>query len=351
MVIYKSTCVFLCWRMSKKNLLVGLVSAIRIEFKLLDLQSWRFKQTMKLLIAGASGLVGQALVNSLKAQEEISVLGRSLSHLKTIFPEDVHYCTWDSLESEDAHSYDALINLCGKNIADSRWTAAVKKELISSRVDTSKVLIDWAAQQKAKPHFYCANAIGIYGMQDKGDQGVYTEDTPVAFDAPPDFLSEIGVRWQRAAEAAEAFGMKVTITRFAVVLKKDEGMLKKLSPAYKFGLGSIIGDGQQVLSWVHIDDVVGAYKFLLSHPELTGAYNICAPDPVAQKDFARLFAQALHRPLFLRTPQWVIRLLFGEMGNSLINQGQRVAGKKIIEAGYRFQYPDLKAALEQEFRS
>lgn len=305
---------------------------------------------MNVLIAGASGFIGRELVNTLQAKHRITVLGRKKTKLQSCFAKSVEIANWDDLSNLNAKNFDGIINLCGHNIAASRWSEAVKKELIDSRVRSIQTLSNWLIKQEAKPHFICANAVGIYGMQDNGDTHSFDEDSPIDFAKPRDFLSEIGIRWQQALQPAIDYGMNVTTTRFGVVLKKGQGMLKKLAPSFYLGLGSTVSDGKQVISWVHIDDVIAAIVFLLNKPELTGAFNITAPNPVSQSEFARTLASALHRPLLLKTPAFVIRLLFGEMGDCLLLKGQRVLPKRITESGYQFRYPTLSEALCREFQ-
>ena len=186
-------------------------------------------------------------------------------------------------------------------------------------------------------------------MQDNGDLAAFDENTPIDIEHPRDFLSEIGIRWQEALKLAIDYGMQVTTLRFGVVLKKGGGMLKKLAPSFYFGAGSIVGDGKQCISWVHMDDVVGAIIFLLNKPELTGAFNITSPNPVSQAEFARELAHNLSRPLWLTMPAFFIRALFGEMGECLLLKGQRVLPKRIIDAGYQFYHPYLDEALQHEF--
>lgn len=272
---------------------------------------------MNILIAGASGFIGNELVSVLALQHNITVLGRNKARLQRQFA-NVNSLDWKELAQTDARFYDVIINLCGYNISAKRWNARIKQLIIDSRVQTSTDLINWAIKYNATPHIYCANAVGIYGMQESGDTQIFDEDTPIDFDHPRDFLSEVGIKWQKCLDSALDFGMKLTITRFGVALKRGQGMLKKLAPSFYLGLGSIIGDGKQVISWVHIDDIVGAYLFLLERPELTGAFNLTSPNPVTQAQFARALAKAMHRPLLWRTPAFVIRRLFGEMGDSLL---------------------------------
>ena len=305
---------------------------------------------MNVLIAGASGFIGQKLVMALQPNHSITVLGRDRASLNHHFSQSVNCMTWDSLPDLDAKPFDAVINLCGYNIAAARWSNHVKKQIINSRVNTTATLVDWAIKNHAKPHFLCANAVGIYGIQGNDDNEELDEDTPIDFENPRDFLSEIGIRWQQVVQPAIDYGMNVTTTRFGVVLGKGEGILKKLSLSFYMGLGSIIGDGKQIMSWVDIDDVVGAILFLLNKPELTGAFNITSPHPVSQAEFARALASTMHRPLFLKMPSIVVRLLFGEMGECLLLKGQRVLPSRLIEYGYQFHYPELADALRHEFQ-
>ncbi|KTD31308.1 MULTISPECIES: TIGR01777 family oxidoreductase [Legionella] len=306
---------------------------------------------MNILIAGASGFIGHHLIDALRLTHTITVVGRDEAKLQKHFPKKMKICSWKKLTDLDAHSYDAIINLSGHNIGESRWNEKIKRQLIDSRVNTTTDLINWAIEQKAKPHFYCANAVGIYGMQKNEDPQAFDENSPINFSEPCDFLSEIGIRWQNALQPAIDYGMQVTITRFGVVLKRGEGMLKKLVPSFYVGLGAILGDGKQMISWVHVDDVVGAYLFLLDNPELTGPFNVTAPIPVSQAQFAHTLAKAMHRPLFLKIPPAVIRTVFGEMGECLLLKGQRVVPKRLVDAGYQFHYPELTIALNHEFQS
>lgn len=303
---------------------------------------------MHILIAGGSGFIGTALIKSFAPDIQVTLLTRNKSQLANLDKRTKGW-NWDDLSTLDASVYDIVINLSGHNIAASRWSDSVKKEIIDSRVETNLKLINWLISYQCKPHFYSANAIGIYGMQDSHDMSAFDEESPIDFEHPKDFLSEIGIRWHQSLQPAMDFGIPVTITRFGVVLKRGEGMLKKLAPSFQVGLGSVIGDGQQVLSWVHIDDVVGGFKFLFNHPELTGPFNITSPNPVSQATFAKTFAKTLHRPQFLKTPAFVIRALFGEMGDCLINRGQRVLPKRLLEEGFSFAYPTLEEALRHEF--
>lgn len=303
---------------------------------------------MNILIAGATGFVGRHLIAALKADHRITALSRQRSQLQRYFDASVQMITWNELDAQDASQYHVIINLCGHNIADSRWSQQVKRLLIESRVQTNTQLIQWVIKHQAKPRYICANAIGIYGMHDGVSTEIFDEDSPVNFEQPCDYLSEIGVRWQQSLQPAMDYGLEVTTTRFGVILGHGEGLLKKLIPSFYMGMGAVIGDGQQVISWVDIDDVVGAIQFLLAHPAITGAVNVTSPYPVSQAEFARTLASAMHRPLWLHIPAFLIRWLFGEMGESLLLKGQRVMPKRLASAGYVFHYPQLVDALRHQ---
>ncbi len=305
---------------------------------------------MNILIAGASGFIGTNLVKTLQPHHTITVLGRNIQLLHKRFSPKVTSKTWEQLSQLDATQYDAVINLCGHNIAASRWNKQVKEQLIYSRVNSNHQLIHWVNKQNAKPHFICANAIGIYGLQINGAPEQFDEHSVININNPPDFLSEVGVRWQESLTPAIAQGVPVTTIRLGVVLKKGQGLLQKLALSFKIGMGSVLGDGKQAISWVHIDDVIASIIFLLKRPDLTGAFNITSPNSLSQEQFAKILAKTLHRPLLLKIPKKIIQILFGEMSECLLLRGQRVFPKRLIDEGYQFIYPQCADALKQEFQ-
>lgn len=304
---------------------------------------------MNLLIAGATGFIGEKLVETLQVNHHVTVLGRDIKKIHQHFSQPVDLSIWQSLPDLDAHQYDAVINLCGYNIADSRWSPKVKETIIQSRVETTSTLVNWIIKQKAHPRFICANAVGIYGMQDTSDPTQLDEDSPIDFKHPRDFMSEIGIRWQQALQPAIDYGLNVSSVRFGVVLGYGKGILKKLSPSFYMGLGSIIGDGNQIMSWIHIEDVVEAIIFLLNRPDSHGVFNLTSPHPVRQAEFARALAKTMNRPLLLKIPAFLIRFLLGEMGYCLLLKGQRVMPTRLLKLGYKFRYPNLLDALRHEY--
>ena len=301
---------------------------------------------MNILIAGASGFIGSELANHLSQNHKITVLGRTLEKLES-FSKEISRLTWDNLSLHDAKQYELIINLSGSSIGAKRWGSKVKKELIESRIETNRQLIDWLIHHQAKPRFFCANAIGIYGAQEFSEDS-FDEEYPLP-EVSDDFLQQIGLLWQQSLQSASQAGIPVTTLRFGVVLKQGEGMLKKLELPFRIGLGSVLGGGHQALSWIYYKDLINVIDFLISHKGVTGPVNITSPYPVTQKEFAQLFAKALKRPLFLKTPAFVIKLVFGEMGDCLLLKGQKVIPKRLNELGFKFTYPKIESVLTEEF--
>ena len=302
---------------------------------------------MNILIAGASGFIGTGLVNHLSQNHKITVVGRTLEKLESIFSKDIRQLTWSDLKFHDAKQYDIIINLSGSSIGAKRWSPKVKKELIESRTETNRQLIDWLIHHQAKPRFFCANAIGIYGAHAVSEES-FDEEHPLP-ESSNDFLQHIGLVWEQSLNNAIKAGIPVTSLRFGVVLKQGEGMLKKLELPFYLGFGSVLGSGNQILSWIYYKDLISAIDFLIAHPEIKGPINITSPYSVTQKEFAKSLAKALKRPLFLKTPGLVVKILFGEMGDNLLLKGQRVLPKRLNELGFKFTYPKIEHVLSEEF--
>jgi uncharacterized protein (TIGR01777 family) len=302
---------------------------------------------MNILIAGASGFIGTNLVHHLSQNHNITVIGRNFNKLQQLFGEDISKLTFEHLANFDAINYDLIINLSGSNIGAKRWNQSIKQELIESRTSTNHKLVEWLLNQKATPRFFCANAIGIYGAQEISNN-TFDESTSRP-STPNDFLQKICFAWEKSLQKAIDASIPVTTMRFGVVLKKGCGMLQKLELPFRLGLGSILGNGNQTLSWIHYQDLLNAIDFLIANPNITGAVNITSPIPVAQKEFALSLAKSLERKLFFRTPAWFIKLLFGEMGEYLLLKGQKVLPKRLTEMGFKFLYPNIEMALSAEY--
>ncbi len=251
---------------------------------------------------------------------------------------------WDPagrLDPEKLKGQEAIVHLAGKNIA-GRWTEKFKREVRESRVVGTRTLAMAAAEsfrQTGMPRaFVAASAIGYYG--DRGDEELTEVSGP-----GEGFLAEVCEEWESAARPAEEAGIRVVHLRLGVVLAKNGGALKAMLPAFRLGLGGRIGDGRQFMSWVTIDDVVGAFLFALSNDGLHGAVNVVAPEPVRNAEFVQTLAKALHRPAIFPLPAFVVRAALGEMGEALLLGSARVRPAKLQEAQYGFQHRELGEAL------
>jgi uncharacterized protein (TIGR01777 family) len=310
---------------------------------------------MKIVVCGATGFVGRNLIPALlKDQHQIVVVGRDTNKSKNIFKNTVAYLTWEQLDQTPPDEFDAIINLAGENIAANRWTVGLKKRIKESRINSTKKISTWCLKSKTKKlHIYNASAIGIYGLQRVQENlpERLIESSPILFGKSSDYLSEVGQEWEQAAHPAIVGDFPVTFMRFAVVLKRNEGILKKLEMPFSFGLGSILGSGNQAFSWIDIDDLTRAILFLLNNPEITGPVNLCSPQCVSQKFFATTLAKIMHRPLIVKMPELIIKILFGQMGEELLLGGQHVYPERLIQLGFEFLYPDLHKALEHEWKT
>jgi uncharacterized protein (TIGR01777 family) len=239
---------------------------------------------------------------------------------------------------------DAVVHLAGENIAAGRWTSARKAEIRQSRVEGTRRLCEALARLAQPPRvFVSASAIGFYG--DRGAQTL-TEESG----AGSGFLPDVCREWEAATEPASQAGIRVVNLRFGMVLSPAGGALQKMLPPFKLGLGGRIGSGAQFMSWIAIDDAVGAIHQALSAESLRGPVNAVAPTPVTNAEFARTLARILRRPAFMPVPQFAARLAFGEMADALLLASARVMPVRLQESGYHFRFPELEGALRHMLR-
>lgn len=312
---------------------------------------------MRYLIAGGTGFIGQYLSKAwLTEGIEVTVVGRDKQKIMTCFEESngspVHAMTWQELEAQGSRALTGIhmvLNLAGANIGQARWSDARRQVIVESRSKTTKLIGSLCAQLADKaPLFFNASAIGIYGLQAPILQGLppsLDEEIEIDFSTAPDFLAQVARIWEAKTHLAKAHGVAVVNLRFAVVLGPNGGVLQQLAMPFKWGLGGPMGTGQQVFSWVHIADVKAAIDFLLSHPTLVGPVNLVAPNAVTQREFALTLAKQLHRPCLFATPAWLLNMLYGEMANELLLQGQHVRPLRLLAQGFEFKYPTLAQAL------
>jgi uncharacterized protein (TIGR01777 family) len=292
---------------------------------------------MKILISGSHGLVGSALMNSLKGD------GHDVFALVRRAPHDDAEVEWyperGSLALARLEGMDAVVHLAGESIAEGRWTDERKRSIRESRVKGTTVLSEALANLKHPPQtLLCASAIGYYG--DRGDEVLTEESEP-----GKDFLGNVCIEWERATESAKEKGIRVVNFRFGIILSAEGGALAKMLPPFRMGAGGRIGSGKQWMSWIALDDVVGVIKSALTNDALRGPVNVVAPNPVTNAEFTKTLGRVLSRPTIFPIPAFGVRLAFGEMADALLLSSQRVEPARLTKVGYQFQYHELEGAL------
>lgn len=297
------------------------------------------------MIAGATGFIGNELIKKLnKKGHEIVVLTRNLESAKFRIPVHCKVVTWDpsskSIEPSELKGVDAVINLAGENIADGRWSSERKRELINSRVNSVRRLIDAMKFMEKKPQsFVSASAVGFYG--DRGDEFLSEDDTK-----GHGFLSDVCKAWEDEILRANDLGVRTVAYRIGMVLGHDGGALSKILPPFKLGAGGRLGSGAQWMSWVHIEDLVNMLIYAIENPNINGIYNAVSPNAITNKDFTKTLGRVLNRFTIFPVPKFVLKIALGELSDLLLGS-QRVDSKKIRDAGFEFQYAYLEDALKE----
>lgn len=295
-------------------------------------------ERMNILVTGGTGFIGRHVIQHLLGRgDEVSVLTRDRRRAEALFQGRVHAV--ESLnELSAARAPEAVINLAGQNLGSGRWNAALKEAFIDSRVNTTRQVVNYIARLPVKPRVLVSgSAVGYYGARG---------DTPLEEDVPPgdEYQSHLCEAWEHAAMAAERHGVRVCLSRTGVVLGSGGGALSSLVPPFRRGLGAYLGNGRQWMPWIHMDDVVAVFMRLIADDSLSGPFNVTAPQPQTNRDFARTLGRVLQRPVLLRIPGWAVRLMVGEMARLYLT-GQKVVPRRLLEAGYDFKYPQLDMAL------
>ncbi len=301
---------------------------------------------MKIAIAGGSGFVGSALTKSfIENGHVVYILTRQK---KSTSEKGIQYVTWltkGSRPEVELENIDVLINLAGTSLNSGRWTDKKKEQIYTSRMDSTRELIRILCQIKKKPSvFINASAIGYYGIS-RDETFTETETKHGS-----DFLASTVHSWEDEAKQAKSYGVRTVFTRFGIVLGETEGALPMMVLPYKFYVGGTVGSGEQWLSWVHIDDVVGMITFAINNNEIEGPLNVVAPNPAKMKDFGKTIAKAIRKPHWLPAPSFVLKLLLGEM-SILVLEGQKVLPEKAVENGYQFFHSSLDEALTSVLQS
>jgi uncharacterized protein (TIGR01777 family) len=289
-------------------------------------------------VSGASGFVGSTLVASLRAQ------GANVKRLVRSPPRDPKTdIAWNPaapLDPAVLEGLDAAVHLAGESIA-GLWTAGKKARIRDSRVLGTRHLATALAQCAKRPRvLVCASAIGYYG--NRGDE-VLREDSP----SGSGFLADVCREWEAAAQPARDAGIRVVHLRFGMVASPTGRALKQMLLPFKLGLGGRLGSGRQYMSWISLDDAVGIIQYALATDSLAGPVNAVAPDSITNAEFTKTLGAALHRPTIFPVPEFVLRLMLGEMGEELLLASQRVEPARLLASGYKFRQPTLRSALEE----
>ena len=296
--------------------------------------------TPKVLVSGSSGLVGSALIPALTAN------GYPVTRLVRSGPPSEDRLVWDSATSlapEAVSGYGAVVHLAGEPIV-GRWTEDKKRRIVESRVLPTKHLAEALAKTSQPPRvLICASAIGYYG--DRGDEVLREDSAP----GKP-FSSQLCLQWETAVQPAAAAGIRTVSLRFGIVLSAAGGALKKMLPPFRLGIGGNVGNGRQWMSWIDLQDVVGAILHILKTDSLHGPVNMASPNPATNAEFTRTLASVLSRPAIFPMPAFAARLVFGQMADELLLASQRVEPAKLRASGYVFQRPDLRGSLEAILR-
>ena len=320
---------------------------------------------MNILISGGSGFLGSAFSQEIMSRyhsddKELRITWLTRDSTQA-HPDDVSMMSYDELAGSE-QSFDVIMNLAGAGIADSRWSDERKEALLASRIKPTEALLAFIARTPSKPKLLVSgSAIGWYGTQ--GDKPL---DESSGFET--DFAHKLCEEWEQLAIKAIDSGVPVAIVRTGVVMHPDGGMLDKLMMPFKMGVGGQLGDGKQIMSWISREDWVGAAIFIIEQHLSNQAqnhsatdnntitavnnapatiYNLTAPNPVSNHTFTKTFGAWLHRPTVFTLPEFLLKLMFGEMSTLLID-GQKVLPQALLNAGYEFKQPTLKQALEQQ---
>ncbi len=302
---------------------------------------------MKIAIVGGSGFIGRNLAKALLSDgDEVFIVSR-----KTALPEDLssldkaHLVSTSKPSCENLEGIDILINLAGESVIGERWTEARMRALRTSRVDLTREIVQELAKVKLKPKIFLqGSAIGFYGMYDS-DEPRFSEEGKVG----EDFLAKLCFDWESEALRAKELGIRTILIRTGVVLSPESGALEKMLLPFKMFVGGALGSGKQCMSWIHIVDMVYAIRFLISHPSAEGAFNFTSPNPCSNQEFSSVLGKVLGRPSFMSVPSFSLKALYGD-GADVILKGQNVIPSRLTALGYKFQFPELKPALENLLR-
>lgn len=298
---------------------------------------------MRVLVSGASGLVGSALVRRLSEPGAAPEPAQVLRLVRRPPRPQAGEIAWDpqagQLSPEALEGLDAVVHLAGENIGAGRWTADKKARIRASRVEGTSLFARALARLARPPRvLVCASAVGWYG--DRGEEELDEASPPGT-----GFLAGVCREWEAATEPAASAGVRVVLARFGVILARHGGALGRMLPLFRWGLGGRLGSGRQYMSWIALDDAVRAIQFLLDSDALRGPVNVVAPWPVTNREFTAALGRVLRRPALCAAPAFMLRLALGEMADEMFLAGARAVPRRLAEQGFVFDHPELESAL------
>ena len=298
---------------------------------------------MKIVIAGGTGFIGNKLVRALTKNKCSVILLTRKRTLGNNITSSVRTVQWDAINTgewaNELNNADAIINLSGESLASGRWTAERKNLIVQSRIQSTRAIVEAISRVKNKPPVLLnASAVGYYG--NVPDARV-TEDTIKG----RDFLAETCYLWEKEAQEAHSFRVRVVLLRTGLVLGKEGGVLTKFLTPFKMFIGGPLGSGKQWLPWIHQDDLIKAIIFIIHTQTMSGPVNLTAPKPVTMKEFSKLLGETLRKPSIMRVPSFILKMILGEMSEMVLS-GQNAIPKKLLQAGFEFQCLNLRDALQ-----
>jgi len=299
---------------------------------------------MKIIITGATGLIGRSLCEKLTNRgEEVTVFTRNIEGAKKSLPPIKNFVEWNYRNpakwQNEINETDAVIHLTGANLFGKRWDDSYKRKILESREISTRNLVSAIKKAEKKPSiFICSSAVGIYGNQ--GDQ-LLTEESATG----NDFLARVCKTWEEEAAKVEDANVRRVSIRTGIVLSTKDGALKQMLLPFKLFVGGPLGNGKQWFPWIHIDDLIRAYIFSLDYPKINGAVNGVSPNPVRMNEFSKTLGEVLHRPSFFKVPASVLKIIVGEFADS-ITASLRAVPEKLVQNNYNFKFVKLEAALK-----